>query len=87
MNFSCKRPSYETDLKAEIAIDGCWYHGTIKTISFPSHPSSPKPDTPCALEFSIGSDNYEAEIIRYADEIIYAKLGTSKEAKRVMIVL
>ena len=82
-----KRPSYETQMEAEIAIDGTWYTGSITTISFPAHPDAARPDIPCSLEFRIGSENYKIEILRYADEIIYGKLGTSKDAKRVMIVV
>lgn len=82
-----KRPSYETNLRAEIAIDGTWYSGSITTISFPAHPNSSKPDTPCSLEFKIGSNNYEVEVLRYENDIIYAKLGRSKDAQRVMMVV
>ena len=82
-----KRPSYETNMRAEIAIDGVWYRGTITTISFPAHPDAARPDAPCSLEYTIGSDNYEVEVLRYEDDIIYAKLGKSKDAQRVMIVV
>ena len=82
-----KRPSYETNMRAEIAIDGTWYSGTITTISFPAHPDAARPDAPCSLEYTIGSDNYEVEVLRYEDDIIYAKLGKSKDAQRVMIVV
>ena len=82
-----KRPSYETNMRAEIAIDGTWYSGTITTISFPAHPDAARPDAPCSLEYTIGSDNYEVEVLRYQDDIIYAKLGKSKDAQRVMIVV
>ena len=82
-----KRPSYETNMRAEIAIDGTWYSGTITTITFPAHPDAARPDAPCSLEYTIGSDNYEVEVLRYEDDIIYAKLGKSKDAQRVMIVV
>ena len=82
-----KRPSFETNLRAEIAIDGTWYTGSITTISFPAHPDAARPDIPCSLEFRIGSDNYEVEVLRYENDIIYAKLGKSKNAQRVMMVV
>jgi hypothetical protein len=82
-----KRPSYQTNMRAEIAIDGTWYSGTITTITFPAHPDAARPDVPCSLEYTIGSDNYEVEVLRYQDDIIYAKLGKSKDAQRVMIVV
>ena len=82
-----KRPSYETNMRAEIAIDGTWYTGFITTITFPAHPDAARPDAPCSLEYTIGSDNYEVEVLRYEDDIIYAKLGKSKDAQRVMIVV
>ena len=74
-------------MRAEIAIDGTWYSGTITTITFPAHPDAARPDAPCSLEYTIGSDNYEVEVLRYQDDIIYAKLGKSKDAQRVMIVV
>ena len=82
-----KRPSFETNLRAEIAIDGTWYTGSITTISFPANPDAARPDATCSLEFRIGSDNYEVEVLRYENDIIYAKLGRSKNAQRVMMVV
>jgi len=82
-----KRPYYDTDLEATIAIDGCWYSCRITGLAFPAHPSSPKPDVPVSCDVEIGSDKYKIEILRYQDEMIWGKIGVSKDAQRVLIVV
>ena len=82
-----KRPYYETNIAAEMYHDNDWYNATITALAFPANPDSAKPDVPVSCDVKIGNEEYKIEILRYEDNIIYGKIGVSKDVPRVIIVV